>query len=98
VPAATPPGARVRADELERRFGVMADPANPLGQQAVLAADDHWEVLGEGEALLDDFGMGAEFVPAWLGGRLDRLDTLGRILRPVFRRDPSLGFGYGLAS
>ena len=98
APAATPPGAQARADDLERRFGSMADPANPLGHEAVLTADDHWEVLGEAEALLDDFGMGAEFVPERLGGRFDRLDTLGRTLRPVFRRDPSLGFGYGLAS
>jgi alkylation response protein AidB-like acyl-CoA dehydrogenase len=98
APAATPPGALARADDLERRFGPMADPANPLGQEAVLAADDHWEVLGEAEALLDGYGMGAEFVPARLGGRLDRLDSLGEVLRPVFRRDPSLGFGYGLAS
>lgn len=98
VPSAERPGALNRADELERRFGPAAEPANPLGQDAVLGADDHWEVLGEAEALLDDFGMGAEFVPASLGGRFDRLDALGAILRPVFRRDPSLGFGYGLAS
>ncbi|HZU55679.1 MAG TPA: acyl-CoA dehydrogenase [Actinocrinis sp.] len=97
-PAAPPLGAQARADDLERRFGPMADPANPLGLEAVLTADDHWEVLGEAEALLDDFGMGAEFVPARLGGRFERLDLLGRTLRPVFRRDPSLGFGYGLSS
>jgi alkylation response protein AidB-like acyl-CoA dehydrogenase len=97
-PAAADPAALSRADDLERRLGPMADPDNPLGHEAVLVADDHWEVLGEAEALLDGFGMGAEFVPVALGGRLDRLDELGRVLRPVFRRDPSLGFGYGLAS
>lgn len=98
APAATESAAIARVQELERRFGPMADPANPLGHEAVLAADDHWEVLGDAEAQLDEFGMGAQFVPVRLGGRLDRLDVLGRILRPVFRRDPSLGFGYGLAS
>lgn len=98
APAATQSAAIARVRDLERRLGPMADPANPLGHEAVLAADDHWEVLGEAEARLDEFGMGAQFVPVGLGGRLDRLDVLGRILRPVFRRDPSLGFGYGLSS
>jgi len=98
APVAPPSAAAARLADLEQRLGPMADPDNPLGHEAVLSADDHWEVLGEAEALLDDFGMGAEFVPVALGGRLDRLDALGRVLRPVFRRDPSLGFGYGLAN
>ncbi|MEV5567857.1 acyl-CoA dehydrogenase, partial [Streptomyces sp. NPDC052196] len=45
---------------------------------------------------LSAFGLNAEFVPGELGGRLSRMDVLGRILRPVFRRDASLGFGFGL--
>lgn len=98
VAPAAESAAVARVDDLERRFGPMADPSNPLGHEAVLAADDHWEVLGDAEAQLDEFGMGAQFVPVQLGGQLDRLDVLGRILRPVFRRDPSLGFGYGLSS
>ncbi|MGA5168235.1 MULTISPECIES: hypothetical protein [Streptomyces] len=89
-------GARERIDALERAFGPLDDPANPLGGAALLAADAAGEVLPEAERVLDAYGLNAEFVPAPLGGRLERMDVLGRLLRPVFRRDASLGFGYGL--
>ncbi|MEV6398584.1 acyl-CoA dehydrogenase [Streptomyces sp. NPDC051907] len=84
-----------RVADLERRFGDPNDAANPLGLGALLAADERGELLAEAEAALADFGLNAEFVPTELGGRLDRVDTLGRVLRGVFRRDASLGLGYG---
>lgn len=87
-----------RAALLDDRFGDPWDDANPLGHAAVLAADERAELLAAGEAMLDDFGLGAEFVPTALGGRLDRLDHLIEIMRTVFRRDPSLGLGYGASS
>ncbi|MDB1089569.1 acyl-CoA dehydrogenase [Streptomyces sp. ACA25] len=85
-----------RIDELEQAFGPLGDPDNPLGERALLAADHRGEVLTEGEKTLDAAGFNAESVPGALGGRLTRMDVLGRMLRPVFRRDASLGFGYGL--
>ncbi|MER5632035.1 acyl-CoA dehydrogenase [Streptomyces nitrosporeus] len=88
--------ALARIDDLERAFGPLDDPGNPLGAHALLAADAAGSVLPGAEAVLDAFGLNAEFVPADVGGRLERMDVLGRILRPVFRRDASLGFGYGL--
>ncbi|MFI5807649.1 acyl-CoA dehydrogenase [Streptomyces sp. NPDC051561] len=88
--------AQDRIDALERAFGPLDDPANPLGGAALLAADAVGEVPAEAERVLDDHGLNAEFVPTALGGRLERMDVLGRVLRPVFRRDASLGFGYGL--
>ncbi|MEV7981415.1 acyl-CoA dehydrogenase [Streptomyces sp. NPDC086519] len=88
--------AEERINALEQAFGALDDPANPLGADALLAADAAGEVLPEAEKLLDEHAFNAEFVPADLGGRLERMDMLGRILRPVFRRDASLGFGYGL--
>lgn len=88
--------AQDRIDALERAFGPLDDPANPLGGAALLAADAAGHILPEGERVLDAYGLNAEFVPAPLGGRLRRMDVLGRLLRPVFRRDASLGFGYGL--
>ncbi|MER7111618.1 acyl-CoA dehydrogenase family protein [Streptomyces sp. NPDC000229] len=88
--------AQDRINALERAFGPLDDPANPLGGAALLAADAAGRVLPEGERVLDEYGLNAEFVPAPLGGRLRRMDVLGRLLRPVFRRDASLGFGYGL--
>ncbi|MFB7751782.1 acyl-CoA dehydrogenase, partial [Streptomyces sp. NPDC056121] len=88
--------AEDRIDALEHAFGSLDDPGNPLGAAALLAADAAGTVLPEAEKVLDDFGLNAEFVPADVGGRLERMDLLGRLLRPVFRRDASLGFGYGL--
>ncbi|MDX6349566.1 MAG: hypothetical protein QOF84_4356 [Streptomyces sp.] len=85
-----------RIDALERDFGPLDDPDNPLGADRLIAADTRGEVLAEGEAVLDAHAMNTEFVPESLGGRLNRMDVLGRVLRPMFRRDASLGFGYGL--
>ncbi|MFI9255719.1 acyl-CoA dehydrogenase family protein [Streptomyces sp. NPDC053069] len=86
-----------RIDALERAFGPLDDPANPLGGESLVAADAQGTAPPGAERILDAFGLNAEFVPAELGGRLRRMDVLGRILRPVFRRDASLGFGYGLS-
>ncbi|URN12826.1 hypothetical protein LUW77_17990 [Streptomyces radiopugnans] len=85
-----------RADALERAFGPLDDPANPLGREAILAADAAGRTLTGAEEVLDAHRFNAEFVPVELGGALSRMDGLGRVLRPVFRRDASLGFGYGL--
>ncbi|SEQ05543.1 acyl-CoA dehydrogenase family protein [Streptomyces radiopugnans] len=85
-----------RADALERAFGPLDDPANPLGREAILAADAAGRTPAGAEEVLDAHRFNAEFVPVELGGALSRMDGLGRVLRPVFRRDASLGFGYGL--
>ncbi|MEC4017648.1 acyl-CoA dehydrogenase family protein [Streptomyces sp. H27-D2] len=85
-----------RIDALERAFGPLEDPGNALGQEALLAADADGDVLAVAERVLDTYAFNAEFVPEELGGRLARMDVLGRVLRPVFRRDASVGFGYGL--
>ncbi|MEV6121574.1 acyl-CoA dehydrogenase family protein [Streptomyces sp. NPDC052077] len=90
--------ARTGAEELERRFGDPWDPANPVGHAATVAADERDEVVADAERLLDSYGLGAEFVPVGLGGRLDRLDRLVEVMRAVFRRDPALGLGYGASS
>ncbi|WP_128976633.1 acyl-CoA dehydrogenase family protein [Streptomyces roseicoloratus] len=87
-----------RIARLEHDFGDLDDPGNPLGAQQFLAADEGQRLLPAAERLLDAFGLNAEFVPVELGGRLDRLDALARVLRAVFRRDAALGLGYGLTS
>ncbi|AXK35450.1 hypothetical protein DVA86_25165 [Streptomyces armeniacus] len=38
----------------------------------------------------------ADFVPVRWGGRLERLDVLGQLIRPLFRSDVRLGLGNGL--
>lgn len=69
--------AQDRIDALELAFGSLDDPGNPLGAAALLAADAAGTVLPEAERVLDDFGLNAEFVPADVGGRLERMDLLG---------------------
>ncbi len=93
----TPSDPQERIDALEAALGPLDDPVNPHGAAALLAADAAGEPVSGAERVLDVFGLNAEFVPAELGGRLRRVDVLGRLLRPLFRRDASLGFGYGLS-
>ncbi|MFC7896687.1 acyl-CoA dehydrogenase [Streptomyces sp. NPDC057381] len=98
-----PPGrweadARARAARLESLLGDPYDPANPHGLRALFAADERRTPPPETEALLDQEGLAAEFVPVAYGGRLTRADLLARALRPVFRRDVALGFGHGITS
>jgi alkylation response protein AidB-like acyl-CoA dehydrogenase len=90
--------ARTRAEDLDRLLGDPADEANPVGYARLLESDETGEPSEAGEKLLDSFGLNAEFVPTRLGGRLDGIDTLARVLRQVFRRDVGLGLGYGVTS
>ncbi|MBB5925316.1 acyl-CoA dehydrogenase [Streptomyces echinatus] len=91
-------GRPADVDRLERLFGDAGDPANPVGRNAVLAADDRAGMLAAGEDLLTRFGLNAHFVPRDLGGRFEQLDDLVRVMRAVYRRDPCLGLGYGAGS
>lgn len=79
------------ADGLEHRLGDPADPHNPTGLSAILAADEAGVPLHAGERLLDDWGVNAEIVPRGLGGRFEDTGALVRRLRPLFRRDITLG-------
>lgn len=87
-----------RAAHLEALLGDPYDPANPHGLSELFAADGRREPLAATERLLLDAGLAAEFVPAEYGGRLTRADLLAKVLRPVFRRDVALGFGFGITS
>ncbi|MGW2957753.1 acyl-CoA dehydrogenase [Streptomyces sp. NPDC001220] len=87
-----------RIRRLEALLGDPDDPDNPLGLRAVLDADERGELLPEGERVLSAFGLGAEFVPAALGGRFARADRFALLMRSLFRRDCSLGIGHGVTS
>ncbi|AQT75124.1 MULTISPECIES: acyl-CoA dehydrogenase [Streptomyces] len=89
---------RARVAELEARFGDPTDPDNPVGYTALLEADRAAVPFAAGEALLDDFRIAEEYVPRALGGRLEGMDTLVRIMRPVFRRDVGLAMGHGMTT
>ncbi|MER5641541.1 acyl-CoA dehydrogenase [Kitasatospora sp. NPDC002227] len=90
--------AVARVAEIERAFGDPADATNPVGFARLLEADEAGEISTEGEKILDELVFNAEFVPVALGGRLEQLDTLTRVVRQVFRRDIALGLGYGVTS
>ncbi|GAA2139639.1 acyl-CoA dehydrogenase [Kitasatospora kazusensis] len=90
--------AVARVAEIERVLGDPREATNPVGFARLLEADEAGEMSAEGEKLLDGLGFNAEFVPAALGGRLEQLDTLTRVVRQVFRRDIALGLGYGVTS
>ena len=89
---------RARVAELEDLFGDPSDPANPAGYTALLEADRAAVPFAAGEALLDEFGIVDEYVPRSLGGRLDAMDTLVRVMRPVMRRDVGLAIGHGMTT
>ncbi|GAB3975602.1 acyl-CoA dehydrogenase family protein [Plantactinospora veratri] len=99
VDTARVPGPVPEAEpDLETYLGDPHDPTNPVGYPAVLAADERGELLADGERALDGYGLNAEFVPRALGGRFDRADRLAQVLRAVFRRDTTLGVGYGVTT
>ncbi|WP_445529213.1 acyl-CoA dehydrogenase [Streptomyces cyslabdanicus] len=87
-----------RVAELERRLGDPNDEANEVSYARLLAADEAGEMPVAGERILDEAVLNAEFVPREYGGRLDRIDSLVRVMRQVFRRDVALGLGYGVTS
>ncbi len=87
-----------RVATLEERFADPHDESNELSYARLLQADEAGELPREGERLLDELVLNADFVPRELGGRLERVDTLVRVMRQVFRRDVALGLGYGVTS
>ncbi|MGF1430190.1 acyl-CoA dehydrogenase [Kitasatospora sp. LaBMicrA B282] len=91
-------GEPERAARLEAALGDPFAPDNPHGHLALLRADEAREVPAATEALLTEAGLAAEFVPRHLGGRLTDLEELARVLRPLFRRDLALGYGFGITS
>ncbi|MEV8361731.1 acyl-CoA dehydrogenase [Streptomyces niveus] len=90
--------AVARVAELDRRLGDPTDESNELSYSRLVEADEAGELSGAGERALDELGLGADFVPRAEGGGLERLDTLVRVMRQVFRRDVALGLGYGVTS
>ncbi|MEV0495150.1 acyl-CoA dehydrogenase [Streptomyces atratus] len=90
--------AAARVAELDRRLGDPTDESNELSHARLIEADEAAELSAAGERALDELRLGADFVPRAEGGRLERLDTLVRVMRQVFRRDVALGLGYGVTS
>ena len=83
--------------ELEVLFG---DPHGdgPFDYAAIVTDDDARRLNGNAEEVLDTWGAAAEFVPAALGGRCTDTAAMVERLRPILRRDPAVGLGYGLTT
>jgi alkylation response protein AidB-like acyl-CoA dehydrogenase len=87
-------GHLARLAALQELLGDPEDDDNPVGNRAVLHADEREEVLHVGERLLEQFGLNAEFVPIPLGGRFSQVDQMIRLVRAVSRRDQALALGF----
>jgi len=83
---------------LDELLGDPFDDSNPLSMERIMQADENREFPSQGEEVLDRWGLNAEFVPRQLGGRFSTVDQLIDSIRPLFRRDASLGLGYGVTS
>ncbi|NJP96373.1 acyl-CoA dehydrogenase [Nonomuraea sp. FMUSA5-5] len=101
VPPAAPQAqaqTQAQARGLDAVLGDPWDASNPLGFAAVLDADERGELPAAGEKALTAAGLAEEFVPRSLGGRLTGVEGLVQVMRAIFRRDPTLGLGYGITS
>lgn len=89
--------AAIPTPDLETLLG---DPhvAGPFDYASILEDDDARRLSSFAESVLAEWGAGAEFTPEQWGGRWVATDDLVTRLRPVFRRDPSVGLGYGLTT
>ncbi|MEU0439731.1 MULTISPECIES: acyl-CoA dehydrogenase [unclassified Streptomyces] len=87
-----------RVAELEHKLGDPTDETNEVSYTRLLQDDEAGEISAAGERILDAAVLNADFVPRAEGGRLERIDTLVRVMRSVFRRDVTLGLGYGVTS
>ncbi|MFJ8053148.1 acyl-CoA dehydrogenase [Streptomyces luteogriseus] len=96
-PAPSAADADRRAARLEVLLGDPYAPDNPHGLTALFEADARGRPPEQTELLLEQFALSAECVPVAEGGRLTRADLLARVLRPVFRRDVTLGTAVGTA-
>ncbi|ANJ26299.1 acyl-CoA dehydrogenase [Agromyces aureus] len=84
-------------DDLDELFGDPRHPG-PFDYASIVVDDDARRLSSTAESLLDEWHAAAEFVPASLGGRWVSTEDLVRRWRPIFRRDPALGLGYGLTT
>jgi alkylation response protein AidB-like acyl-CoA dehydrogenase len=86
------------ATQLEQYLGDPNDSSVTLSYTKILQADEAGTIPKNAEECLDQWHLNEYFVPHELGGKLTRFDTMAEVLRPIFRRDFTLGLGYGVTS
>ncbi len=89
--------ARLReiARSLEEAMGDARDPAIPLSFARAVESDEREAYPEEACRVLDRWGLPAWYVPAALGGRLERFDELALAMRLVARRDLTAAIAHG---
>ncbi|MDJ0744622.1 MAG: acyl-CoA dehydrogenase family protein [Xenococcaceae cyanobacterium MO_167.B27] len=91
-------GGKSQQAQFEQYLGDPNDSQVALSYAKILEADEAGVITKEAEECLDKWHLNHYFVPQELGGKLSRFDTMVEVLRPVFRRDFTLGLGYGVTS
>lgn len=86
------------AYQLEQYLGDPNDSSVQLSYAKILQADEAATISPNAEKCLDRWRLNEYFVPQELGGKFTRFDTMVEVLRPIFRRDFTLGLGYGVTS
>jgi alkylation response protein AidB-like acyl-CoA dehydrogenase len=83
------------AGRLNSRLDEAAVNGGPFSPSYSARKDRTEEFPAEAVRVLDDFGLSQWFVPRELGGRLQSVPELMRLLRVVSRRDLTVAIAYG---
>lgn len=79
----------------EEALGALNDPENLFTPTQILRLDEA-EIFPEEQAKqLTALGMNAHYLPVALGGKLASFESFIQVFRSLYRRDSSLGLGYG---
>jgi alkylation response protein AidB-like acyl-CoA dehydrogenase len=85
-------------EDLEKFLGDPRNPSNVCSYKSVVALDEADQFPDDMAMTLTDWGLYQYFVPSQYGGRLVNFDEFMLLFQTIYRRDPTLGLGYGLTT
>lgn len=83
-----------QAEQLELALGDPMNPTVPFSFQRSVELDEQEAFPGEFCRLLETWGLQDYYIPAQLGGKLQRFDEVFALLRVVARRDLSVAIAH----
>lgn len=86
------------AQDLEQALGSPYEPRNLFSYADALSLDEASLFPGQQAEVLNSLRVNHYFVPLEWGGKLASFESCMAIFRSVFRRDVTLGLGYGVTS
>jgi len=87
-----------KTSQLEKDLGSMSDESNLFSFNNILSLDEK-SVFPEQQAdFLYKLGLADYFIPVNLGGKLQSFEEFISLWRSIFRRDATLGLGFGLTT